>query len=55
MPVQENKMRTVWLNEKEQIVSFHLVDGWRQEELVCPDDFFMQYLQTLQVQGYRFQ
>lgn len=52
---QTDKTRTVWLNEGAQIVSFHVVDGWQREELVCPDDVFMRFLQALQAQGYRFQ
>lgn len=52
---QEVKKRTVWLNEEKQIVSFHFVDGYRQEDLVCYDDFFISFLQSLQAKGYRFQ
>lgn len=52
---QEVKKRTVWLNEEKQIVSFHFVDGYRQEDLVCYDDFFIRFLQSLQAKGYRFQ
>ena len=52
---QGDRKRTVWLNEEGLIVAFHFVDGYRQEELVCPDDFFMQFLRDLQIQGYRFQ
>ena len=55
VPAPEETTRTVRLSEEERIVSFRVVDGWRQKELNCPDGFFLQYLQTLQVQGYRFQ
>lgn len=55
MPQQEVRKRTVWLNEEQRIASFHFVDGFRREDLVCHDDFFIRFLQALQVQGYRFQ
>lgn len=52
---QERRKRTIWLDEGERIVSFHFVDGYRRKDLICRDDAFIRFLQSLQEQGYRFQ
>ncbi len=45
---------TVWLNAEQQIASFHEVEGYRAMAFHV-HKFFMDYLHTLQEQGYRFQ
>ncbi len=45
---------TVWLNEQERIASFHAVDGYTRHGFTL-HEHFMNFLQTLQKKGYRFQ
>lgn len=44
----------VWIDHTDQIASFHFVDGYQQRDFLCRD-FFMNFLQSLQEKGYRFQ
>lgn len=44
----------LWLNAEQQIASFHEVEGYRAMAFHV-HKFFMDYLHTLQEQGYRFQ
>ena len=44
----------VWLSEKERIASFHPVEGYREQHFL-DHQFFLNYLQQLQNQGYQFQ
>ncbi len=45
---------TLWLSTEERIVSFHQVRGYRMQRFIT-HEFFLDYLQNLQFQGYRFQ
>ena len=45
---------TVWLDEKQKIASFHYVSGYKKREFLRRE-IFIQYLQSLQECGYRFQ
>lgn len=44
----------VWLCEASKIASFHFVDGFSKMNFIT-HEFFLNYLQELQIQGYRFQ
>lgn len=44
----------VWLCEITRIASFHPVAGYRKQSFMT-HEFFLNYLQQLQNQGYRFQ
>ena len=46
--------RIVWLDEQEQIASFHPVDGYRRYDF-HDREYFISFLHSLQVRGYRFQ
>lgn len=45
---------TVWLCDATRIASFHPVEGFREQRFL-DHQFFLNYLQQLQNQGYRFQ
>ena len=45
---------TVWMDEGGRIASFHPVEGYREQRF-HNHDFFLEFLQGLQAQGYRFQ
>ena len=45
---------TVWLCDAARIASFHPVEGFREQHFL-DHQFFLNYLQQLQNQGYRFQ
>jgi len=44
---------TVWLDEQAKIASFHSEDGYR-EKTFPNRDAFIEFLHSLQQQGYRF-
>ena len=44
----------VWMNEETRIASFHPVAGYREQRF-RNHDYFLEFLQGLQAQGYRFQ
>lgn len=54
MNQQTIENHSVWLNDAEQIVSFHFIAGYREEDFNCRD-FFWSYVQALVGSGYRFQ
>ena len=51
---KDNRDLSVWLCEYERIASFHSVSGYEKHGFVCYENF-MEFLQTLQEQGYKFQ
>lgn len=54
MEQQADENCSVWLNDAEQIVSFHFIAGYREEKFNRLE-FFWSYVQTLVGTGYRFQ
>ena len=44
----------VWMDEQRHIASFHPVPGYREQRFRS-HDHFLEFLQGLQAQGYRFQ
>ena len=44
----------VWMDERERIVSFHKVDGYRRGGFLS-HTYFLQFILDLQQPGYRFQ
>ena len=46
--------QTVWLDEQARIASFHPVDTYRKCQFHTRK-YFMSFLQSLMLQGYRFQ
>lgn len=44
----------IWIREQERIASFHAVDTYRLQIITGHDDY-VNYLQMLQEQGFRFQ
>ena len=51
---QEISNYHVWLNDQDGIASFHAVDGYELKEFFC-HEFFMSFIYSLVVGGYRFQ
>ncbi len=49
-----DELYTVWLCASGRIASFHPVEGYQKQSFVT-HDFFLNYLQQLQNQGYKFQ
>ena len=45
---------SVWIDEQEKIASFHPVEGYRKHTYQN-HECFMEFLRTLQQQGFRFQ
>ena len=58
MRTKNNKIleseQIVWLDEQALIASFHPVDGYRRYDF-HDREYFISFLQSLQVRGYRFQ
>ena len=44
----------VWLDEQAKIASFHAVEGYRRQEFTN-QEYFHQYMMSLQERGFRFQ
>lgn len=51
---QHSAVHTVWVGEQDRIVSFHPIEGYILRTFY-DRDFFISFLQSLQVNGYRFQ
>ena len=47
-------VKSVWIDEQEKIASFHPVEGYRKHTY-SNHELFMELLQALQQQGFRFQ
>ena len=48
------QLYTVWISEACRIASFHPMEGYRKQSFMT-HEFFLNYLQQLQNQGYKFQ
>lgn len=51
---QNAPAKIVWINEQEKIASFHHVDGYCKH-IYIDHEHFMEFLRSLQQQGFRFQ
>ena len=54
MSDQETEVYTVWIGNADRIASFRKVEGY-EERTFSNHEFFMSFLQGLQMQGFRFQ
>lgn len=51
---QNAPAKSAWINEQEKIASFHYVAGDRKH-IYTDHECFMEFLRSLQQQGFRFQ
>ena len=51
---QHPEINTVWLDETFRVASFHEVSGYKKHSYTNRS-YFMAFLHSLQLQGYRFQ
>lgn len=51
---EENEVHRIWIGEAERIASFHQVEGYRLQ-IVRGQESYLEFLQLLQEQGFRFQ
>lgn len=51
---EDLEVHRVWIGEQERIASFHEVDTYQMQMIRGHDDY-VNYLQFLQEQGFRFQ
>lgn len=51
---QSSEIHTVWVGEQDRVASFHAIDKYSRQTFACRNTF-MQYLQTLQERGFKFQ
>ena len=54
MNVQAVETYVVWVGQTDRIASFRKVEGY-EEKTFTTHEFFMSFLQGLQMQGFRFQ
>ena len=54
MNVQAVETYVVWVGQTDRIASLRKVEGYEKKEF-SSHEFFMSFLQGLQIQGYRFQ
>ena len=54
MNAQERETYIVWVGNADRIASFRKVEGY-EERSFSNHEFFMSFLQGLQMQGFRFQ
>lgn len=54
MSVQTVESYIVWVGNTDRVASFRMVDGYEKKSF-SSHEFFMSFLQGLQMQGFRFQ
>ncbi len=51
---QEERIHQIWIGKRDLVASFHAVDGYEQRT-IQGQNAYVELLQELQEQGYRFQ
>ncbi len=51
---QKERIHQIWIGKQERVASFHAVDGYEQKTVLGQREY-VEFLQKLQEQGYRFQ